>query len=101
MAERSETPRRSAEHITDPSSVPAAGGFGGAAAAVHKASTVIFANVAAMRSRDWREKGRYTYGLTARRRRSYWKSASRRSKADANAAGAEWFGGHRLVDIAC
>jgi len=30
---------------------------------VFKASTVIFANVAAMRSRDWREKAGYTYGL--------------------------------------
>jgi cystathionine beta-lyase len=30
---------------------------------VHKASTVIFANTAAMRARDWREKLGYTYGL--------------------------------------
>lgn len=30
---------------------------------VHKASTVIFPNTAAMRSRDWRHKTGYTYGL--------------------------------------
>jgi cysteine-S-conjugate beta-lyase len=30
---------------------------------VHKASTVIFPNVAALRSRDWRNKAGYTYGL--------------------------------------
>jgi cystathionine beta-lyase len=30
---------------------------------VHKASTVIFANTAAMRARSWKEKAGYTYGL--------------------------------------
>ncbi len=30
---------------------------------VHKASTVIFPNVAAMRSREWKNKSGYTYGL--------------------------------------
>ncbi|HEX5806959.1 MAG TPA: PLP-dependent transferase [Macromonas sp.] len=30
---------------------------------VHKASTVIFPNVAAMRSREWKDKSAYTYGL--------------------------------------
>ncbi len=30
---------------------------------VHKASTVFFPNVAAMRSRDWKDKSAYTYGL--------------------------------------
>lgn len=30
---------------------------------VHKASTVIFKDVAAMRARDWRSKAGYTYGL--------------------------------------
>jgi len=30
---------------------------------VHKASTVIFPNVAALRARDWKTKGGYTYGL--------------------------------------
>jgi cysteine-S-conjugate beta-lyase len=31
--------------------------------AVHQASTVIFPNVAAMRSREWKDKSGYTYGL--------------------------------------
>ncbi len=31
--------------------------------AVHKASTVIFPNVAAMRTREWKDKSGYTYGL--------------------------------------
>ena len=31
--------------------------------AVHKASTVIFANTAALRARNWKEKTGYTYGL--------------------------------------
>lgn len=31
--------------------------------AVHKASTVIFPNVAAMRTREWLDKSAYTYGL--------------------------------------
>jgi len=30
---------------------------------VHKASTVIFPNVAALQARDWKEKSGYTYGL--------------------------------------
>ncbi|RZJ54863.1 MAG: cystathionine beta-lyase, partial [Acidovorax sp.] len=30
---------------------------------VFKASTVIFPNVAAMRSREWKDKSGYTYGL--------------------------------------
>src|ERR1700761_8199190 len=30
---------------------------------VHKASTVFFADVAAMRARDWKTKAGYTYGL--------------------------------------
>jgi cystathionine beta-lyase len=38
-------------------------GFGAVPPAVHKASTVIFANVAALRARDWRSKNGYTYGL--------------------------------------
>ena len=31
--------------------------------AVHKASTVFFPNVAAMRAREWKDKSAYTYGL--------------------------------------
>jgi cysteine-S-conjugate beta-lyase len=39
------------------------GGFNAPQPPVHKASTVIFKDVAAMRSRDWRSKAGYTYGL--------------------------------------
>ncbi len=42
--------------------VPPAG-FNAPQAPVHKASTVIFENVAAMRTRDWQSKDGYTYGL--------------------------------------
>ncbi|OWW22372.1 cystathionine beta-lyase [Noviherbaspirillum denitrificans] len=38
-------------------------GFGALPVAVHRASTVVFKDVAALRSRDWREKNAYTYGL--------------------------------------
>ena len=38
-------------------------GFDAPQPGVFKASTVIFANVAAMRARNWREKTGYTYGL--------------------------------------
>ena len=38
-------------------------GFGAVPPAVHKASTVIFRNVAALRARSWKEKTGYTYGL--------------------------------------
>ena len=37
--------------------------FDSVAIGVHKASTVIFPNVAAMRSRTWQDKSAYTYGL--------------------------------------
>jgi cystathionine beta-lyase len=37
--------------------------FGAPQVAVHKASTVFFTDVAAMRSRDWKTKAGYTYGL--------------------------------------
>ncbi|WP_374663165.1 PLP-dependent transferase [Ramlibacter sp.] len=53
------------ERITDlihhPYQPPA--GFEAPQPAVHKASTVFFASVAAMRARDWRHKNGYTYGL--------------------------------------
>lgn len=42
--------------------VPPAG-FSAPQPAVHKASTVIFPNVAAMRAREWKDKTGYTYGL--------------------------------------
>jgi cysteine-S-conjugate beta-lyase len=38
-------------------------GFGAVMPAVHKASTVTFPNVAAMRARSWKSKQGYTYGL--------------------------------------
>jgi len=38
-------------------------GFAAPQVGVHKASTVLFSSVAAMRARDWREKKGYTYGL--------------------------------------
>jgi cysteine-S-conjugate beta-lyase len=38
-------------------------GFAAPQIGVHKASTVIFPNVAAMRERDWKNKSGYTYGL--------------------------------------
>lgn len=38
-------------------------GFEAPQAGVHKASTVIFRDVAAMRARDWKHKNGYTYGL--------------------------------------
>ena len=38
-------------------------GFAAPQLAVHKASTVIFPDVASMRARDWRYKTGYTYGL--------------------------------------
>lgn len=37
--------------------------FDAVAPGVHKASTVIFPSVAAMRQRDWKDKSAYTYGL--------------------------------------
>jgi cystathionine beta-lyase len=38
-------------------------GFAAPQPGVHKASTVIFADTAAMRARSWKEKAGYTYGL--------------------------------------
>ena len=38
-------------------------GFAAFPAAIHHASTVLFKNVAAMRSRNWQDKSAYTYGL--------------------------------------
>jgi len=39
------------------------GGFAAFPTAIHHASTVLFENVAAMRSRNWQDKLSYTYGL--------------------------------------
>ncbi|MDE2399224.1 MAG: cystathionine beta-lyase [Burkholderiales bacterium] len=49
------------ELIHHPYRAPA--GFEAPQTGVHKASTVIFAHVAALRARDWRHKNGYTYGL--------------------------------------
>jgi cystathionine beta-lyase len=51
----------STELIHHPYRPPA--GFEAPQPGIHKASTVIFADVAAMRARDWRNKAAYTYGL--------------------------------------
>jgi cysteine-S-conjugate beta-lyase len=52
---------RSTDLIHHPYQPPA--GFAAPQVAVHKASTVIFPSVAALRARDWRQKTGYTYGL--------------------------------------
>jgi cystathionine beta-lyase len=41
----------------------APGGFSAFPVGIHHASTVLFKNVAAMRSRNWQDKSAYTYGL--------------------------------------
>ena len=51
----------STELIHHPYRPPA--GFEAPQPAIHKASTVIFSDVASMRARDWRSKQGYTYGL--------------------------------------
>jgi cystathionine beta-lyase len=52
---------KSTELIHHPYTPPA--GFEAPQPGVYKASTVIFPNVAAMRSREWKDKTGYTYGL--------------------------------------
>ncbi len=54
-------PPSSTALIAHPYQPPA--GFGSVQPAVHKASTVLFANTAALRARTWKEKTGYTYGL--------------------------------------
>jgi len=54
-------PPSSTSLIAHPYKPPA--GFGAVQPAVHKASTVLFANTAALRARTWKEKTGYTYGL--------------------------------------
>ncbi|MDB5741725.1 MAG: cystathionine beta-lyase [Polaromonas sp.] len=51
----------STQLIHHPYTPPA--GFATVQPAVHKASTILFPNVAALRSRDWKHKTGYTYGL--------------------------------------
>lgn len=57
MSER----QRATELIHHPYQPPE--GFEAPQVAVHKASTIIFPNVATVRARDWRHKTGYTYGL--------------------------------------
>ena len=54
-------PPRSTALIAHPYQPPA--GFAAVQPAVHKASTIVFADVASMRARSWKEKSGYTYGL--------------------------------------
>jgi cystathionine beta-lyase len=53
--------RRASELIHHAYKPPA--GFESPQVGVHKASTIVFPNVAAVRARDWRHKTGYTYGL--------------------------------------
>jgi cystathionine beta-lyase len=53
--------RRTTTLIHHPYTPPA--GFDAVPVGVHKASTVLFPDTAAMRARDWRHKRGYTYGL--------------------------------------
>ncbi len=55
------TPELSTDLIHHAYAPPA--GFAAPQPGVHKASTVIFADTAAMRARDWRRRDGYTYGL--------------------------------------
>jgi cysteine-S-conjugate beta-lyase len=57
----SEIPHKSTQLIHHPYQPPS--GFDAVQPAVHKASTIIFPSVAALRSRDWKHKTGYTYGL--------------------------------------
>lgn len=52
---------RTTQLIHHPYQPPA--GFAAPQPAIHKASTVFFANVAALRAREWKSKAGYTYGL--------------------------------------
>ena len=54
-------PPTSTSLIAHPYRPPA--GFGSVQVPVHKASTVLFADTAALRARTWKEKTGYTYGL--------------------------------------
>src|ERR1700712_1803230 len=54
-------PRRSTSLIAHDYQPPA--GFQAVQPPVHKASTVVFADTAALRARSWKEKTGYSYGL--------------------------------------
>jgi cystathionine beta-lyase len=59
VSEQENTPQTSLVH----SAYRAPEGFEAFPVGIHHASTVVFPDVATMRSRDWREKLGYTYGL--------------------------------------
>ena len=54
-------PRRSTSLIAHDSQPPA--GFVGVQPPIHKASTIVFADTAALRARSWKDKTGYSYGL--------------------------------------
>ena len=61
MTAQSTAPQKITALIHHPYQAPA--GFEAVSPAVHKASTVIFKDTAALHARDWKEKTGYTYGL--------------------------------------
>ena len=58
-------------------------GFVAPQPAVHKASTVIFPDTAALRARNWKSKAGYTYGLR-------WRAACRRCWCPADSRRSRW-----------
>ncbi len=61
MTNQKSAPQKSTALIHHPYQAPA--GFEAVVPAVHKASTILFKNTAALHARDWKEKTGYTYGL--------------------------------------
>ena len=61
MTDPRPAPQKITALIHHPYQAPA--GFEAVVPAVHKASTILFKNTAALHSRDWKEKTGYTYGL--------------------------------------
>jgi cystathionine beta-lyase len=56
-------PEKSVQTALIHSDYTAPAGFAAFPPAIHHASTVLFANVAALRARNWQDKSGYTYGL--------------------------------------
>ena len=63
MTEPNDTPKPAIETALIHHAYKPPAGFDAPQPGVFKASTVIFANTAAMRARDWKNKAGYTYGL--------------------------------------
>ena len=55
--------QKSLQTLLSHSDYTAPEGFSALSTSIHHASTVVFKNVAAMRSRSWQNKSSYTYGL--------------------------------------